>query len=102
MVEDPFPVEWMGLQAVVSLPEHIDVSNAGQIREELLSVINRGAAVLIAEGKPADDHVHQAAAREKIPVPVPAKGGTRHVQRGWRSVIGVICCPTGAPVAAGL
>ena len=49
MVEDAFPVEWMGHQAVVSLPEHIDVSNAGQIREELLSVINRGAAVLIAD-----------------------------------------------------
>src|ERR1035437_8415958 len=46
--EDAFPVEWIGHQAVVSLPEHIDVSNAGQIREELLSVINRGAAVLIA------------------------------------------------------
>jgi anti-anti-sigma factor len=42
-------VEWMGHQAVVSLPEHIDVSNAGQIREELLSVFNRGAAVLIAD-----------------------------------------------------
>ena len=42
-------MEWMGHQAVVSLPEHIDVSNAGQIREELLSVINRGAAVLIAD-----------------------------------------------------
>jgi anti-anti-sigma factor len=49
VLEDPFPVEWMGHQAVVSLPEHIDVSNAGQIREELLSVIKRGAAVLIAD-----------------------------------------------------
>jgi anti-sigma B factor antagonist len=39
----------MGRQAVVALPEHIDVSNAGQIREELLSVINRGAAALIAD-----------------------------------------------------
>jgi anti-sigma B factor antagonist len=39
----------MGRQAVVALPEHIDVSNAGQIREELLSVINRGAATLIAD-----------------------------------------------------
>ena len=42
-------MEWRGHQAVVSLPEHIDVSNAGQIREELLSVINRGAVVLIAD-----------------------------------------------------
>src|ERR1035437_3231906 len=48
VLEDPFPVEWMGHQAVVSLPEHIDVSNAGQIREELLSVINRRAAGLMA------------------------------------------------------
>jgi anti-sigma B factor antagonist len=39
----------MGQQAVVALPEHIDVSNAGQICEELLSVINRGAVVLIAD-----------------------------------------------------
>ena len=30
-------------------PEEVDVANAGQIREELLSVINRGAAVLIAD-----------------------------------------------------
>lgn len=40
-------MRWAGQQAVVTLPEHIDVSNAGQIREELLSVINRGAASLI-------------------------------------------------------
>jgi len=39
--EDVYPVEWAGRQAVVALLEHIDVSNAGQIREQLLSVINR-------------------------------------------------------------
>ncbi len=33
----------------MTLPEHVNVSNAGQIREELLSVINRGAAVLIVD-----------------------------------------------------
>lgn len=49
MLEDLYPVQWAGRQAVVALPEHIDVSNAGQIREELLSVINRGAAALIAD-----------------------------------------------------
>ena len=49
MFEGPYPVHWMGRQAVVALPEHIDVSNASQIREELLSVINRGAATLIAD-----------------------------------------------------
>jgi anti-anti-sigma factor len=42
-------VRWTGGQAIVTLPEQIDVSNAGQIREELLAVINRGAAALIAD-----------------------------------------------------
>ena len=45
--EDLYPVEWAGAQAVVTLPEHIGISNAGQVREELLSVINRGARTLI-------------------------------------------------------
>jgi anti-anti-sigma regulatory factor len=49
MRDEPYPVQWAGRQAVTELPEHIDVSNAGQIREELLSVINRGAAALIAD-----------------------------------------------------
>ena len=34
---------------MVTLPEHIDVSNSGQIREQLLDLINQGAAVLIAD-----------------------------------------------------
>ncbi len=49
MLEDIYPVRWAGKQAVVTLPEDIDLSNAGQIREQLLTVINRGAAVLIAD-----------------------------------------------------
>ncbi|GEM_PF-1361533 len=59
MSKDSYPVRWVGLQAVVTLPEHIDVSNAGQIREELLSVINRGAGaprtVGLVPGRPAPD-----------------------------------------------
>jgi anti-anti-sigma factor len=43
------PVWWTGRQAVVTLPEHIDVANAGQIREELLVVINRGATELVID-----------------------------------------------------
>ncbi len=39
----------MGRQAIVTLPEQIDVTNAGQIRGELLLVINHGAAALIAD-----------------------------------------------------
>ncbi len=46
---DIYPVQWTGKQAVVALPEQIDLSNAGQIREELLSVINRGAKTLVAD-----------------------------------------------------
>ena len=49
MLTDIYPVQWTGRQAVIALPEHIDVSNAGQIREELLSVINRGAKALTAD-----------------------------------------------------
>ena len=45
---EAFPVEWTGQQVVVTLPEHIDVTGAAQVRELLLSVINRGAVVLIA------------------------------------------------------
>jgi len=47
--EITFPVRWTGRQAQVVLPEHIDVSNAGQIRQELLEVINQGAEALIAD-----------------------------------------------------
>jgi anti-sigma B factor antagonist len=42
-------VEWADGWAVVTLPEHIDVSNAGQISERLLWIINRGAAELIVD-----------------------------------------------------
>ncbi len=49
MPDETFPVQWAGQQAVVTLPEHIDHANAGQIRELLLWIINRGAAVLIAD-----------------------------------------------------
>ena len=49
MPEDTCPVRWTGQQAVVTLPECIDRSNADQVREQLLLVINRGAVVLIAD-----------------------------------------------------
>jgi anti-anti-sigma factor len=49
MTEDTCPVRWINRQAVMSLPEHIDRSNAGRVREQLLLVINRGAVALIAD-----------------------------------------------------
>jgi anti-sigma B factor antagonist len=47
--KDAYPVQWTGGQAVVTLPEHINVANVGQIREELLALINRGATALIVD-----------------------------------------------------
>jgi len=49
VLKDSYPVRWVGRQAVVTLPERIGAPNAGQIREELLSVINRGAETVIAD-----------------------------------------------------
>ena len=49
MPDDQFPVRWMGRRAVVEFPAHVDVSNVAQLRDRLLSVINRGAAVVIAD-----------------------------------------------------
>jgi anti-sigma B factor antagonist len=49
MREDLCPVRRAGQQAVVALPEHMDASNAGQIQQELLSVIDGSATALIAD-----------------------------------------------------
>jgi two-component system, NarL family, response regulator DevR len=49
MSDDGCPVQWAGQQVVVTLPWHIDSSNASQIREQLLGVINGGAAVVVAD-----------------------------------------------------
>ena len=49
MRDDPFPVEWTGRQAVVAFPGRVGISNVDQLRDRLQAVINRGAAVLIAD-----------------------------------------------------
>jgi anti-anti-sigma regulatory factor len=49
MSDGTCPVRWTGQQALVTLPQHIDSANADQIREQLLWIVNRGAAVLIAD-----------------------------------------------------
>ena len=58
MPDDLFPVTWAGRQAIVTFPGQVDVSNVGQLRDRLLSVINRGAGVLIADmtGTVSIDH----------------------------------------------
>ncbi|MGH3285639.1 MAG: STAS domain-containing protein [Streptosporangiaceae bacterium] len=49
MSGEHYPVLWIGRTAVVSMPAEIDITNAGQVREDLLSVLNQGAALLIAD-----------------------------------------------------
>ena len=49
MSQERYPVLWVGQVAVVTLPAEIDVTNAGTVREELLSVLNQGAALLVAD-----------------------------------------------------
>lgn len=44
-----FPVLWAGPQAVVTLPQEIDISNAGLISDTLLAVLNRGVSTLVAD-----------------------------------------------------
>jgi anti-sigma B factor antagonist len=47
--QERYPVLWIGQAAVVSLPVEIDMTNAETISEELLSVVNSGAALLVAD-----------------------------------------------------
>ena len=49
MSGEHYPVLWISRTAVVSLPGEIDITNANQVREDLLSVLNQGAALLIAD-----------------------------------------------------
>lgn len=49
MSAEHYPVLWIGEAATVKLPAEIDINNADQVREDLLSVVNHGAAMLIAD-----------------------------------------------------
>ena len=49
MSQERYPVLWIGQVAVVGLPAEIDVTNADMVREDLLSVLNQGAALLIVD-----------------------------------------------------
>ncbi len=49
MSRQHYPVLWTGQRAIVSLPEEIDIVNADQVREDLLSPVNQGAVLLIAD-----------------------------------------------------
>ncbi len=49
MLDNATPARWAGWQSVLAFPEHVDGSNAPQLRQQLLSLIGRGATVLIAD-----------------------------------------------------
>lgn len=49
MSQERYPILWIGQAAVVTLPPEIDVTNADAIREDLISVINQGAVLLVAD-----------------------------------------------------
>ena len=49
MSGERYPVLWIGQVSVVTLPAEIDVTNADTTREELLAVLNQGAAMLVAD-----------------------------------------------------
>jgi anti-sigma B factor antagonist len=44
-----FPVSWIGQTVVIRLPAEVDITNADAVREDMLALINRGAAALIAD-----------------------------------------------------
>jgi anti-sigma B factor antagonist len=47
--QERYPVLWIGQVAVVTLPVEIDVTNADLVYDNLLSAVNQGAALLIAD-----------------------------------------------------
>jgi anti-sigma B factor antagonist len=49
MSGEHYPVLWISRTAIVCLPAEIDITNADQVREDLLSVLNQGADLLIAD-----------------------------------------------------
>lgn len=49
MPEHHAPVLWLGQAAVVTLPVEIDIANADQVREDLLTVLNREPTVLVVD-----------------------------------------------------
>jgi anti-sigma B factor antagonist len=44
-----FPVLWFDGTAIVRLPAEVDITNADDLRESLLSVLNQGAVALVAD-----------------------------------------------------
>src|SRR5690348_13181009 len=77
MPDDLFPVRWAGRQAIVTFPAHIGVSNASQLSDRLLAVINRGAEVLVGDLAGTLSCDHSGVAAVALACQRAAIGGTR-------------------------
>jgi anti-sigma B factor antagonist len=44
-----FPIQWAGPLAVVTMPREIDISNAEQVKDTLLAILNRGVTTLVVD-----------------------------------------------------
>jgi len=84
MPDSSLPVEWHGPQAVVVLPEHVDLGNVGPLRDQLLALINRGAAAVVLDmtGTVSCDHA-----------------GLDAIARGYQRAV-ISCVPLRLAVAA--
>jgi anti-sigma B factor antagonist len=49
MTEKDHRLQWVGPQAVVTMPAEIDITNAGEIRQQLLAAAGHDATVLIID-----------------------------------------------------
>ena len=113
MVEDPYPVRWMGTQAVVTLPEQITGSDSGRLREQLLGLVDRGAAVLIVDmtatvschrgGAAAllDAYQHASGSGVRLRVAVAAESVRRVLEAAGLDRLVSICPSVQAAAAAG-
>jgi len=74
----PCPTRWLGRWAVVTLPPEIDVSNSQQISQELASLVDQGAVMLIVD-MTASTFCDTSGARELI-------AARKHAQAGGAEI----------------
>ena len=74
----PCPTRWLGSWAVVTLPPEVDVSNSQQISQELASLVDQGAVMLIVD-MTASTFCDTSGARELI-------AARKHAQAGGAEI----------------
>jgi anti-sigma B factor antagonist len=75
----PCPTRWLGSWAVVTLPPEIDVSNSQQISQELVSLADQGAVMLVVD-MTATTFCDTSGARELIAVRKHAHAGGAEIR----------------------